>query len=306
MTFQTLMDSMTLDDFGKLSDADARTLLETLRWPNGPACPHCGSANVTRIHGRAATVRPGLWRCRACRKQFTATVGTIFEDSHIPLHKWFLAIALMCSSKKGVSALQLQRNLGLGSYKTAWFMAHRIRYAMQPNGRPPLYGTVEVDETYIGGKRPGKRGRGAEGKTPVVPLIERHGRMRARVVERVGAKELKGAIRELVHKDARIMTDEWDSYQGIGQEFTGGHQTVKHSAGEYVHDEASVNSAESFFALLKRGVHGIFHHVSKEHLPRYCDEFAFRWNYRHTTDGTRTVAALEATEGKRLLYREVG
>lgn len=295
---------MTLAQMGRLSESDVRVLLETLRWPAGPVCVHCGDRKVVRINGASPKVRDGLLRCKACRKQFTVTVGSIFEDSHIPLRTWLLAIALMCSSKKGISALQLKRALGLGSYQTAWFLAHRIRYAMTTEPlRSLLNGVVEVDETYIGGKsRRRRRGRGSERKTPVMALVERGGRVRAQAVGSVSGKTLKSAIREYVRKDARLMTDEWSGYQGLKREFAD-HKTVKHAAGEYVNGEAHVNTAESFFALLKRGVHGTFHHISKRHLNRYCHEFGFRWDRRHLTDGQRTVAALQAAEGKRLTYR---
>lgn len=299
------LNAMTLAQMSRLNEAEVRSALEALRWPNGPVCLHCGDTeNVVRINGTAPKVRAGLLRCKSCRKQFTVTVGTIFEDSHIPLRTWLMAIALMCSSKKGISALQLKRNLGLGSYQTAWFLAHRIRYAMTMEPlRSLLKGTVEVDETYIGGKsRLGIRGRGSERKTPVVAVVERGGRVRARPMEHLSAKNLKGAIREYVRRDARIMTDDLPTYKGLKREFAD-HKAVKHSAGEYVNGEAHVNTAESFFALLKRGVHGTFHHISKRHLNRYCHEFGFRWDRGKLTDGQRTIEALRATEGKRLMYR---
>jgi transposase-like protein len=218
----------------------------------------------------------------------------------------------MCSSKKGISALQLQRELGLGSYQTAWHMAHRIRLAMnEDQSLKPLSGTVEVDETYVGGKpRKGnaggsdkpksKRGRGTS-KTPVLALVERNGRAISRPIKNVDAKTLKGAIKKAVHKDSGIMTDEWSAYRGIGKDFTGGHRTVNHGIGEFAREGISTNTVESYFALLKRGIHGAFHHVSKNHLHRYCDEFSFRWNYRKVTDGERTVEAIKGSEGKRLM-----
>jgi ISXO2-like transposase domain len=221
-----------------------------------------------------------------------------------------MAFAIMCASKKGVSALQLQRQLGLGSYQSAWHMTHRVRYAMsQEPLKGMLVGTVEVDETYVGGKpRPGsglprRLGRGTR-KTPVVALVERGGRARSRPIERVDAKTLKGAVRENVNRQAAIMTDEWRSYQGLDKEFEGGHHMVRHSAGEYWRDGVGTNTVESYFALLKRGVMGSFHHVSKQPLHRYCDEFSFRWSYRKVTDGERTDAALRATEGRRLSYKK--
>jgi transposase-like protein len=247
--------------------------------------------------------------CNDCRKQFTVTVGTIFEDSHIALRSWVMAFQMMCASKKGVSAKQVQRQLGLGSYKSAWFLCHRIRYAMKNGPMAKLLkGVVEVDETYVGGKpRPGtgphKRGRGTC-KTPVMALVERNGSVRTRVVADVTGKTLKSAIRENVARSAAIYTDEWASYRGIGREFRGGHDFVRHGSGEYTKGDVNTNTAESFFALLKRGVYGTFHHVSKTHLHRYCVEFEFRWNHRGVEDGERMERALKAAEGKRLMYRE--
>ncbi len=297
---------MNLAEITKLTEDQARAYLEGLLWPDGPICPHCKHRGADRIIGKAA--RAGLLRCHDCRKQFTVTVGTIFERSHIPLRKWIMAFQMMCASKKGVSALQLQRQLGLKGYKSAWHMAHRIRYAMTAEPlssmlKSKLKGRVEVDETYIGGKtREGICGRGSERKTPVVALVERKGRMRTRVVEHVGAKQLKSAIRQMVDRKATIYTDEWFGYRGIGKEFRGGHETVSHSRGEYSRGDVHVNSAESYFALLKRGIHGAFHHVSKKHLHRYCNEFSFRWNHRDVDDGRCMQAALQAIAGKRLTY----
>jgi transposase-like protein len=301
---------LTLNQVSALSEDEARETIESILWPSGPVCPHCGGVeNLTRLHGKAH--RPGAFQCNNCREQFTVTIGTILEDSHIPLRKWLMAFALLCSAKKGISALQLQRELELGSYRTAWHMAHRIRHAMS---REPLagllLGTVEVDETYVGGKpRPeagapkSKRGRGTK-KTPVMVLVERKGRVRASKIDRVDGATLKAAIRENVDRSSRIMTDEWASYHGIGLEFAGGHEIVTHSAGEYARGDAHTNTAESYFSLLKRGVVGSFHHISKEHLDRYCDEFSFRWNYRSTTDAERTEVAIRQTKGKRLSYKQ--
>jgi len=301
--FSNLQD-MAAIDVGRLTEDEARAILENIRWPNGPVCPHCESQDVTRLAAKSETARDGLIQCNGCRGQFTVTVGTVMHRSHITLRQWVQAFHSMCSHKKGVSALQLQRNLGLKSYKSAWHLSHRVRFAMREDPLASLLtGTVEVDETYVGGKGRGKRGRGAERKTPVVALVERDGRLRAHPVERVSAQELKGAIREAVDRDARIMTDEFPSYQGIGAEFAGGHETVQHAEGKYVHGDAHTNTAESFFALFKRGVHGTFHHISKRHLHRYCDEFGFRWDHRKGTDGERTVAAIKRADGKRLLYR---
>lgn len=295
-----------LCQISKLTEETARQYLESLLWPDGAVCPHCKGKNATRIQGESA--RPGLLMCNGCRRQFTVTVGTIFEDSHIPLRSWVMAFQMMCASKKGVSAKQLQRQLGLGSYKSAWFMCHRIRYAIKRGPLADLLkGRVEVDETYVGGKpRPGtgkhKRGRGRE-KAPVLALVERKGNVRTRVVADVTAKTLKDAIRESVDKQAAIITDEWGAYRGIGDEFEGGHAVINHGMGEYSRGGINTNTAESLFALLKRGVYGTFHHVSKTHLPRYCDEFEFRWNGRDMMDGERMESALKSAAGKRLRYK---
>lgn len=292
---------MNLAELTKMTEEDARAFLEKLRWPRGPKCVHCGSKKATRLKGEQD--RPGLLQCRKCRGKFTVTVGTIFEDSHVPIRKWLIAFHMMAASKKGVSALQLKRQLGV-AYKTAWFMGHRIRAAMEAGPMEGLLrGKVEVDETYVGGKtRKGIPGRGSERKTPVMALVSRKGEMRARVVQRVNAKELKGAIREMVDKRATIMTDEWGAYTGIGKEYRGGHKVVNHRRKEYVRGDVFTNTAESWFALLKRGIHGTFHHVSKKHLPRYCQEFEFRWNHRKVSDGERMVSAIQQAEGKRLTY----
>lgn len=293
-----------------MSDADARTLLEGLRWPDGPVCPHCESVEVTTLNGKSC--RPGLKKCRTCRKQFTVTVGTIFESSHVGLGEWMFAFSAMCASKKGISALQLQRMLNLGSYETAWFMCHRIRHALLTNSGF-LKGDVEVDETYVGGKprrdnlQTGRKNPGGRGtaKVPVVALVERGGKAHCRVVTDVSSMTLKGAIREAVSENSTIFTDEWAAYKGIGKEFDGGHRTVNHGAGQYSDlDGTNTNTVESFFALIKRGIYGNFHHVSKKHLHRYMAEFEFRWNNRHSDDATRTVQALSQVHGKRLMYRE--
>jgi transposase-like protein len=312
----TKLSDMAAIDVGRLTEDEARAILESIRWPNGPVCPHCGSKNVTRIQATSEKVRDGVLQCKDCRQQFTVTVGTVMESSHITLRQWVQAFHSMCSHKKGVSALQLQRNLGLHTYKSAWFLAHRIRLAMQEDPlASKLAGIVEVDEAYVGGKtRPGKRdengnlivnkrGRGTK-KVPVVALIERDGQARTRVVEHVTSDNLKATIRQNVQATATINTDDLNLYQGIGLDFAGGHQIVNHSQKEYARGDVYTNTAESFFALLKRGVHGTFHHISKKHLSRYCDEFSFRWGERKVTDGERTTEAIKGMEGKRLMYRK--
>lgn len=300
----------------------ARLLLERMRWPNGAACPHCGGCDPYRIvssgkSDKARTTRKGLLKCRACRKQFTVTVGTVFEDSHIPLNKWLQAIYLLCSSKKGMSAHQLHRMLGM-TYKSAWFMAHRLRYAMtQTPLVEKLAGIVEVDETYVGGKikrgpqnrsmyqrRPTGHQRKLDNKIAVVALVERGGRVRAFPMPRVTAENLREAIVEHVHKDARLMTDESPLYTHIGKHMGGGHETVKHSLQEYARGDVNTNTVEGFFSLLKRGINGIYHHVGKGHLGRYVDEFVFRYDHRKVTDGERAALAVLGAEGKRLTFKQ--
>ena len=293
-----------------MTDEQARAHLESLLWPNGePVCRHCGSDNAYRMQGK--TCRDGLCRCRDCGKQFTVTVGTIFEDTKVPLRKWVRAFHMMCSSKKGISALQLQRNLGLGSYRTAWHMAHRIRLAMKCDPLAgKLSGIVESDESYVGGKPRKKNllgGTSAPGpgrKTPVHTLVERDGRKRTRVLPGVRAHNLRENIEALADKSSTLMTDENLAYRKVGAEFKGGHKSVEHGVYEYAKPDGShINTAESSHALIKRGVYGTFHHVSKQHLQRYLDEFDFRWDHRKARDVDRTNTALRQVEGKRLMYR---
>lgn len=296
-------------DLTKLADhyrepLAAAIYLEKIRWPHGPVCPHCGE-NTRKPYLLSSGPRR-LWKCAACRKQFSVMVGSIFERSHIPLNKWLLAFHLMCASKKGMSALQLSRMLNL-TPKTAWFMAHRIRLAMKQGLERKLGGVVEVDEAWLGGKGHGSgsahRGRGS--KRPIVlALVSRDGQMRAvHFDKRLTGKNLKAAVRDHVDQSATISTDEYPGYRGIGADYRGGHHTVNHSQDEYVRGIASTNSAESFFALLKRGVHGTFHTISVKHLHRYLDEFAFRHNARRIEDGERTLLALKGAGGKRLRYK---
>ena len=291
----------------RMSDDEARELLESIRWPEGPVCPHCGGMDrVCAITGKSA--RPGLRECGDCKKQFTVTVGTVMHKSKIPLSKWVAAFYMICAHKKGVSALQLQRDLGLGSYRTAWHMTHRIRAAMQEEPmRGLLAGKVEVDETYVGGKpRPGSgkprgTGRGTK-KAPVMAMVERDGRARSKPVARVDGETLKGEVRQNVDRDSIIMTDEWAAYRGLSADYRFGHLTVNHSQGEYARGGVHTNTVESYFALLKRGVYGTFHSISKKHLGRYCDEFSFRWNTRKLNDGDAMVEAVKGMVGKQLPY----
>lgn len=297
-------------------DNKARKLLESWRWPNGAVCPRCDCKEAYKIKSHkdsANKVRPGLYKCKACRKPFTVTVGTIFEDSHIGLGTWLMAFFLISSSKKGMSAHQLHRMLGI-TYKSAWFMAHRIRYTIGQNPMQNLLnGEVEADETYVGGKprhggKKGVSGRGTVHKVPVVALVERGGDVRTQVVANVTHKNLRGFVADNLSKSANVSTDQFSVYGPLmrGQ---ASHDTVNHNKKQYVKTttdgrDIHVNTAESFFSLIKRSVYGAFHHISKEHLPKYCDEVGFRWNHRHATDGERMRAALGMIVGKRLTYRK--
>jgi transposase-like protein len=286
----------------------AAEYLEGLRWANGVVCPHCGESEREpyRLNSKATTRR--LWKCRACRKQFTVMVGTIFESSHIPLNKWLAAFYLLCASKKGMSAHQLHRMLDI-TYKSAWFLFHRIREAMKdPAFTSRLTGVIEADETYVGGRRRGQGG-GRPGvkdknKTAVLTLVERGGRARSFRAANVTADELGGAIRQHVDTSrSHLMTDEWRSYGPVGREFLS-HRTVSHGHREYVSGDAYTNTVESYFATFKRGVNGVYHSISRAHMDRYLAEFDFRYNSRAASDSDRTIAALKGAEGKRLKYRD--
>lgn len=301
---------MKLVEIAALTETECREHFERVRWPSVIVCPHCLDPKGYRLGGAAGA--KGYMKCGAgdCRKKFTVKVGTVMEDSPISYKKWLLAFCLMAGSKKGFSAHQLHRSLGI-TYKSAWFMFHRIRFAMVESPDAPLLGgpggVVEVDETYVGGKRPrSKGGRPSvndQWKTPVVALVERNGRARVMPKARVTAANLKGAIREHVDTATRIMTDEFPSYRGLEKEFAT-HETVCHNKGEYARGDVYSNSVESYFALLKRGVHGTFHHVSKGHLHRYCNEFAWRWSFRKVDDFERMNITIANIEGKRLTYRD--
>jgi transposase-like protein len=299
----------------------AREYIEKLRWPDGPVCPHCGLiGNAYRLKPQDSKkgkhVRPGVWKCGGCREQFTVTVGTIFEDSHIPLSKWLLAYHLLCASKKGMSAHQLHRMLKV-SYRSAWFMAHRIRYTMtQEPLSSKLEGIIEIDETYIGGKVRNRNGgvnsRGQRRVSPVankaavVSVLQRGGRVQSMHVQRVTAENLKPIVEAMVAPDAHVMTDSSTTLKGalMGRR----HDQVNHFEKEYARYEdglcITTNSVEGFFGLLKRGINGVYHHVGQQHLHRYLSEFDFRYNSRKETDSMRTVHALKSTTGKRLMLRD--
>lgn len=292
-------------------DTKAREHLETLLWPAGPVCPHCGViGRATLMQGK--TTRPGLYKCKDCRKPFTVTMGTVMERSHIPLSKWVLAAQLMASSKKSMSALQLQRMLGT-NYETAWFLFHRLREAAVGATDPSPFGgtncdVIEADEAYIGGKARNKAYGAPPPKAAVFTLVERGGRALSKHVPDVTAKTLRDVLVKGASRKSWLMTDESPTYTTMGKEFHG-HGTVNHSQDEYVSYGGfyTTNSAESFFALFKRAIYGQFHHVSEAHLQRYLAEADFKYNHRVKLgfdDEARAAALLRGAKGRRLLYRQ--
>ncbi len=295
----------------------AREALEAIRWPNGPVCPHCGSLDgIKKAKGKSA--RPGLYYCAACNDQFTATVGTVMERSKVPLTKWWLAMHLMGSSKKGISAHQIHRTIGV-TYKTAWFMCHRIREAMRSGGLAPLGGAgqvVEADETYYGnteetrispvrGGRPYKGRGGVRNKRPILALIERGGNVRSFHVPVAGQYAVQEIVKENIARESRLHTDESRLYNGMGAHFAK-HETVKHTAGEYARGDVTTNTIESYFSVFKRGMRGTYQHCGEKHLHRYLAEFDFRHNNRSALgvdDVTRVAKIAKGITGKRLTYR---
>jgi transposase-like protein len=285
----------------------AREFLEASRWPDGPVCPFCGQQDTAHALG-GKSMGPGWFFCSGCRDKFTVRTGTVMERSHIPLHKWLMATHLIMASKKGISALQLQRMLGLGSYRAAWFMCHRIREALTPASATPIGGQskiVESDETVFGGKAKNRAYAKKEPKKhTVMTLVERDGHSRSFHIANVKAKTLREKIVTTVSRKSHLMTDELASYEKVGKEFAN-HGTVNHSADEYVRlgSFIHVNTAECRFSLMKRAVFGTHHSISEAHLPRYLAEWDFKWNTRKMTDGERAAIALDGIEGKRLTYR---
>ena len=288
------------------NEDEARKLLEASRWPDGPVCPFCGQLDTVKpLNG--ASMGPGWYYCAECQDKFTVRVGTLYERSHIPLHKWLFATHLVTSSKKGMSSLQISRMLGI-TYKSAWFMVHRIREGMTPKKRGPIGGqnrVVESDETVIGGK---KKNRAYAKKEPkkqtVLTLVDRDGDSHSFHIANVKAKTLRETIVKTVDRKSHFVTDELASYEPIGREFAG-HTTVNHSANEYVRlgGFAHVNTAECRFSLMKRAVFGTHHSISEAHLSRYLAEWDFKFNTRKMKDGERAALALKGIEGKRLTYR---
>ena len=296
------------------TEEKARDYFERLRWPNGPVCPHCGNADAKRIYKLTASeekkVRAGLHKCAECGESFTATIGTVMEDSHIPINKWLIAFYMMCASKTQISALQLQRHLEIGSYRSAWFLCHRIRFALKDAApTDQLTGTVEADETYIGGRVRGMGRRYTGNKTAVVSLVERGGRVRSTVFNKVTGRTLGVLLRQHVAPTSHLNTDESPLYKKNGKHFAS-HATVNHSEEEYVRNDkgtgrkVTTNTAEGFFGNAKRSIDGTHHHVTGKYLPLYLAEIDHKYNTRTNTDGERTVSGIRRMEGKRLMLRQ--
>jgi transposase-like protein len=287
----------------------ARKHLERLLWANGPVCPHCGVENeATLLQGKST--RPGVYKCRPCQKPFSVTVGTVFEGSKVPLHKWVYATHLLTSSKKGISAHQLHRMLGV-TYKTAWFMAHRIREAMRPDELTPMGGSgapVEVDETVIGFQE------GANSKTQrnawqfrniVLTLVERGGSARSFHIDGTTVGAIVPILRTNIRREGDLMTDQAAWYKSVGKEYAS-HGSVDHSKKEYARGDITTNTVEGYFSIFKRGMKGVYQHCSEKHLHRYLSEFDFRYSNRVALgidDAARADKALQGITGKRLTYR---
>ena len=301
-------------------EAAAFEYVESILWAGGPVCPHCGECErINDLKGVRSkpskknpegVVRYGLKKCYSCRKQFTVKVGTVFESSHVPLHKWLQATFLMVSSKKGISAHQLHRVLEV-TYKTAWFMAHRLREAMR-DGNLDVFGgnggDVEVDETFIGHDQTvkpkhSKKGRGYAHKHKVLALVDRQtGRARSMVVDDLKASTLVPILKENIDRETRILTDEAGQYKFLNKDFDG-HDFVRHGQGEYGRGRVHTNTIEGYFSIFKRGMKGVYQHCAKKHLHRYLAEYDFRYNERDITDSERSEAALRGVVGKRLTYQ---
>jgi transposase-like protein len=289
-------------------DQKAREWLEARVWPNGPTCPHCGnadSAKIKALQGKAH--RPGLYQCAECREQFTVTVKTVFERSKIPLSKWLAALFMLTASKKGVSAHQIHRSLDI-SYKSAWFMMHRLREALRQGGLAPMGGgggIVEADETYIGRVEGMKKTRGPAHKNIVLTLVERGGKARSFHIDSTSVADIGKHVRENISHEAQLMTDELAAYRLIGKDFLT-HDTVNHSADEYVRGDVHTNTVEGYYSIFKRGMKGVYQHCKEKHLHRYLAEYDFRYSHRAKlgySDADRAELAAKGIVGKRLTYR---
>lgn len=292
-------------------DNACREYLEEVRWNGAPACHHCGSVSESHYKLKTKGEFKGMYKCRDCKQRFTATLGTMFEGSHISLRKWFIAMYIFSSHKKGISSHQLANDLGI-TQKSAWFMVSRMRHAFGFNNDKKMDGVIQADETFVGGKNKNRhsdkkvkesQGRSVKDKTPVFGMIQTGGQVVTAVVPNTQAKTIKPIIENMVNDGAIIVTDEWHAYKGLAKNYA--HVVINHKENEYVRGAFHTNGIENFWSLLKRGIYGIYHQVSPKHLHRYCDEFAFRFNSRKATTGDRFAYSLSVTENKKLTYKEL-
>lgn len=291
------------------TETKCREFLEHLRWEGKPVCPHCSSINKNHYELKVKGEFKGLRKCKDCRRTFTVTVKTMFEGSHIPLRKWFLAMYMFSAHKKGISSHQLHRDLGV-TQKTAWFMLGRLRENVKMKSKIKFTEPTQADETFVGGKNKNRhahkkvkesQGRSYKDKTPVFGLLS-EGQINTQVVSDTKANTLKPIIENMVEKGAIVITDEWLAYKGLSKDYQ--HKVLKHNEGEYVSNSFHTNSVEGFWSLLKRGIFGIYHSASPKHLNQYCDEFSYRYNTREISDSTRFNLSLTNAD-ERLTYKQL-
>jgi transposase-like protein len=291
-----------------VDEARAAAFLERQRWGDNPCCPECGDMDVYRMMSGEQRNKDFRWRCKGCKKMYTVRTKSVLEESRLPLRVWVYAIWKAASSKKGIAALQLSREMEI-THKSALFVLRRLRHGLEETSPQKLTGTVEADEVYIGGRprypNTQKRGRGAV-KTPVMGIVQRGGDVRLKAIERVTAATLGSALAENADRSCRLITDDFNAYKTVGKYFHGGHQRVRHKTKQYVKPGTDIhsNTIEGVFSLIQRGIMGTFHSVSRKHLPNYLNEFQFRWNTRKMDDGERVTRVVKSLVGKRLEYRQ--
>lgn len=292
-------------------DNSCREYLEMVRWDSTPTCPHCGTVDAAHYRLNVKGEFKGMYKCKSCKERFTVTVGTMFEGSHVSLRKWFIAIYIFSSHKKGISSHQLASDLGI-TQKSAWFMLGRIRHAFKIDSTDKMEGVIQADESFIGGKNKNRhaskkvedsQGRSVKDKTPVLGVMQTGGKVHLSVIPDTKAKTIKPIIQDMVANGSILVTDEWHAYKGLARNYA--HVVVNHKENQYVSGAFHTNSIENFWSLLKRGIYGIYHQVSPKHLHRYCDEFAYRFNSRTISSGERFNFSLGNADNKKLTYKQL-